>query len=58
MAYLGCLWKRDTMSSHLSNKPRLTRVLIACAAVLGLAACTAAPGSDLATIRHSVLRTA
>jgi CubicO group peptidase (beta-lactamase class C family) len=42
------------MSAHPSKKARLTRVLIAFAAVLGLAACTAAPGSDPAADRSPV----
>jgi CubicO group peptidase (beta-lactamase class C family) len=39
------------MSTHLSKAPRLTRVLIAFTAVLGLMACTAAPVSEPATDR-------
>jgi CubicO group peptidase (beta-lactamase class C family) len=42
------------MSTHLSKKPRLARVLIAFAAVLGLTACTAAPGSEPATDRSTL----
>ena len=39
------------MSTHLSNTQKLTRVLIALTAVLGLTACTAAPVSEPATDR-------
>jgi CubicO group peptidase (beta-lactamase class C family) len=39
------------MSAHLSNPPRLTRMLIALTAVLGLMACSAPPASEPATDR-------
>lgn len=39
------------MPAHLSNPPRLTRMLIALTAVLGLMACSAPPASEPATDR-------